>query len=109
MSFLLTYQLQHPLQLIRLKDMVIMQFECFILFNFLFCIPHDRKRSFTERVLKVLTAHQTALRKGEILKKKKKAALSKVFSSFDFIKGLSGSYQALLTISIIPKTVSSET
>ena len=89
--------------------MVIMQLECFILFNFLFCIPHDRKRSFTERVLKVLTAHQTALRKGEILKKKKKAALSKVFSSCDFIKGLSGSYQALLTISIIPKTVSSET
>ena len=85
-----------------------MQLECFILFNFLFCIPHDRKRSFTERVLKVLTAHQTALRKGEILQKKK-AALSKVFSSRDFIKGLSGSYQALLTISIIPKTVSSET
>ena len=108
MNFLLTYQLQHPLQLIRLKDMVIMQLEYFILFNFLFCIPHDRKRSFTERVLKVLTAHQTALRKGEILKKKK-AALSKVFSSCDFIKGLSGSYQALLTISIIPKTVSSET
>ena len=36
------------------------------------------KDNFTERVLKVLTVHQTALRKGEILKKK--TALSKVFS-----------------------------
>ena len=43
-NFPLTYQLQLLLQLIRLKDMVIMQLEFFILFNFLFCIPHDRKR-----------------------------------------------------------------
>ena len=43
------------------------------------------------------------------VKYEKKTALSKVFSSCDFIKGLSGSYQALLTISMIPETVSSET
>ena len=68
------------------------------------------KDSFKERVLKVLTlqaAHQTALQKGDFFFWKK-SALSKVFSWCDFIKGLSASYQALLTISIIPETVSSD-
>lgn len=69
------------------------------------------KDSFTERVLKVLilqAAHQTVLLKGEILFFKKMREV-KFSADVIFIKGLSGSCEALLTISIVPETVSRET